>query len=176
MFTANTCTMYSSDINYYFYNMKNPKNPIKVPTSNLNAIKTTHYNKAKPTIILIHGGGGNSTGALITTVRDTVFLKAKKDINIIALDWAPLQKRYDKVTYKACLPIFARMVNTFLNKMGTFGLKLSDLTVAGHSLAGKIMGAIGPQMKGQIQYFVVLEGDSVAKNAAKYVEVYIQNF
>lgn len=162
--------MYASDINYYFYNAQNPKNPIKVPSSNVGSAKNTHFNKAKQSMILIHGG--NSTGPLISTVRDTIFSKAKIDLNLIALDWAPLQQR--NVTFTACLPIFAKMVQNFLNIMQKdFGLKLKDLTIVGHSYAGKILGAIGPQMNGQIQNLVVLEGDSVAKTAAKYVEVNI---
>lgn len=162
--------VHASDLNYYFYNTQNPKAPIKVPTSNPGAIKNTHFNKARKTILLVHGAGGNSSGALITTVRDTVF-RAKMDLNIIALDWGPIVNGCTNYGFLPVLPQLGQMVASFLNSLKSYGLNYGDLTIAGHSVAGKFLGKIGDATKGQVSQMVVLEADSVEKNHARFVQV-----
>lgn len=175
-FTGNTCTIVPEDIVYYFYSLQNPNYPIEVPSINTSAINNTYFNASQKSLILVHGGGGNSFGPLTKTTKDTLF-NASIDINVIALDWSSILKRYNKQTYRYCLTQFGKIVADFLNVMvDEYGLRYSDLTISGHSLAGRILGAIGLTLKGVVHSMVALDSDSIPPEAANFVQVRFFNF
>lgn len=81
----NFSTVNAADIVYYFFNIQNPVKGIGVPAKNPAAIKNTHFNKNKETMVLVHGSGGNTSG-LLTTATTKAISDSKIDMNVIAVD------------------------------------------------------------------------------------------
>lgn len=162
----------TQDLFYYFMNLQNAATPIKVLTDNSNAIKNTHFNGTKDTIFLVHGSGNNGLSALTQIIKNTTF-GAKIDINIIAVDWNTIRKRVtQKADLEACGPIAGNLMADFINVLvNHYGLKLSKLTVVGHSLAGHFISGLAATLKDQIQNIVGVDTSSVKRTDAKFVEV-----
>lgn len=166
--------MKPADIIYYFYSLKNPAAGIGVPQTNPAAIKHTYFDSSKETIILIHGGGGNSTGLLVTATRNAI-VNAKIDMNIIGLDWYQVQLHNNYSQIYDCTTGFGQVVGSFLGTLiKSYGLKTSKLTIVGHSIAGAFCAAIIPHI-GKVKHMVGLETGHIGTEHANYVQVNILN-
>lgn len=174
-FLADACNVNPADIVYYFFNTQNPVSGIGVPAKNPAAIKNTHFDKNKDTIILVHGGGGNTTGLLITATRNAIF-NGKIDMNVIAVDWYNVQLHNDYNKIYDCTAGFGQVVGGFFNTMiSSQGLNTGTLTIVGHSIAGKFCAALSENLKGKVKYMVGLETGGIGTNHANYVEVINKN-
>lgn len=159
-----------------FYSLKNPENPIIVPSDKTGEIKNTHFDASKETIFLVHGGGGNTSGPLVQKVKAAV-AKVKLDVNVIGVDWLGFQNRNQKINVYTCADFFGILVAKFLTVLTKdHGLKLAKMTMVGHSIAGKFMTNIGSQLKGEIRSIVGLETCAISRKDAKFVEVCIYEY
>lgn len=166
-----------ADIEYLFHNLQNPTTPIIVPSNNFATVRNTHFNKAKTTLLLVHGSGGNSSGPLVQKVRAAV-VKAKLDINVIGVEWQQFQLRNSKIDVRNCAQLFGNIVGNFIKAMmKDFGLSLDNLVIVGHSIAGAFCAEIGSAIGNKTRAIVGLETCS-RKDRAKFVEVckYIEIF
>lgn len=153
-----------------FYNIQNPTTPIIVPSNNFTTIKNTHFNKARETLVLIHGSGGDSSGPLVKNVTAAI-AKAKIDVNVIGVEWRKYQLRNPDV--RNCSKLFAKVVGTMLEDLQkNHGLQYSNLVIVGHSIAGGFCGEISVYLKNQVAKIVGLE-TCCTKDRAKFVEVNI---
>lgn len=157
---------------YYFYSLQNPNTPIEVKSDKVDAMKNTHFDSAKDTIILIHGYGDSAQGLLVKTVKNDI-VAAKRDLNIIGLDWSPIWKNnpskdfFTKNAQKA-----GKFIAEFLAVLAKeYRLKYSALTIVGHSAGGPISGAIGASLNGEVKNIVGLDTSGIKKSDAKFVEV-----
>lgn len=114
MFTGAACQFVPDDIKYLFYSLKNPKTPIIVPSNNFAAIKNTHFDKSKETIVLVHGSGGNTSSPLVQNVTATI-AKARMDVNVIAVEWQKFQLHNTDV--RNCAKLFGTIVGSLLEAM-----------------------------------------------------------
>lgn len=160
----------ASDVVYLFYNLKNPSNPIIIPSNRPDEVSKTHFDKSKETILLLHGGGGNSSGPLVQKCRTALF-NAKKDVNVIGIDWQPFQNRNKGINIYDCGKMFGANIGNFLKEMSKkFGLQFSRLSLVGHSIGGGVIGDIGVGIDGQARSIVSLEACTY-KDRAKHVQV-----
>lgn len=164
------CQFFSTDVQYLFYNIQNPENPIILPRNDASLVKRTHFNKAKDTFLLVHGSGGNSSGPLVQKIKSAV-ARAKMDVNLIGLDWLRFGNRNSKLGIYNCSKLLGRMVGDFLKEMAKEdGLQFSRLTMIAHSVAGAITADIGYNLNKQARSTIGLETCSY-KDSAKFVEV-----
>lgn len=169
-----TCLYLPEDIKYLFYNIQNPATPIIVPSNKFNTIKNTHFNKLKPTLFLVHGGGGNTSGPLTQQVR--AYTVAKKiDINLIAVDWLGFQNTWTKRNisdFYSCAPLFAKVVSGFIKELvSNHGLNYNDLAMAGHSIASRFCYETLRDLPKPIKHFMGLESCVVYQMNTKFTEV-----
>lgn len=157
-----------------FYNIENHDKPITVPSNNFSAIKHTHFDKSKPTLFLVHGGGGDTTGPLTQKVRASTVAN-KIDINLIAVDWLGFQKTWKKLNvtdYYGCTPLFGKIVSSFLIEMANkHGLNYDDLSMAGHSIASKFCFDVLKDLPKPIKRFMGLESCAVHRMHTTFSEV-----
>lgn len=172
MFSGATCIYLPEDIKYWFYNVQNPAKPITIPSNNFNTISSTHFNKLKPTLFLVHGGGSNNS--LTELVRAATVAK-KTDINLISVDWLGFQNTWKKrniTNHYDCAPLFGKVVSGFLLEMiNKHGLKYDDLSMTGHSLASKFCYEVLRILPKPIKQFVGLESCAVSGMNTQFTEV-----
>lgn len=157
---------------YYFYSLQNPDKPVEVKSNNIDAIKKTHFNGSKETLILIHGWFDTASGLLVQTVKKEI-IAGNHDINLIGLDWSPIWRNtsnhepWEIKSGKA-----GRFIADFLGVLARdYGLKYSKLTITGHSAGGPVSAGIGSALDGQVKRIVALDTENVTKSEAKFVEV-----
>lgn len=171
LFTDPRCQYIPSDISYLFYSLKNPDKPDLIPSDKFDGIKNAHFDASKETIFLVHGGGGNTSGPLVLEVK-AAMVKAKLDINVVAVDWRAFQNRNKAINVYTCADLFGILVAKFLTALAKDrGLKYSKTTMVGHSIAGRFMTNIGAQLKGELRAMIGLETCVMNKKDAKFVEV-----
>lgn len=157
---------------YYFYSLQNPNNPVEVKSDKVDTMKNTHFESSKDTMILIHGYGDSAQGLLVKTVKNDI-LDAKRDINIVGLDWSPIWKNNpSKDFFTKNAHLAGKFIAEFLEVLvKNYGLKLSKLTIVGHSAGGPISGAIGASLNGEVKNIVGLDTRGINKTDAQFVEV-----
>lgn len=159
------------DIAYYFYNLQNAEIPVEVLSNDTKAIKNTHFDGSKETMILVHGGGDSAKGLLVKTVKNSI-LGAKIDMNVIGLDWSLIQKHNTGKNVYACAKRAGEIIADFLDVLvKDHGLKFSKLSFVGHSAAGPFCAAVGSTLKGELKTIVGLDTSGIRKEDAKFVEV-----
>lgn len=160
------------DMTYYFYSLQNPDTPVEVKSNTVDAVKKTHFDASKDTIILIHGYGDSAQGLLVKVVKNDI-VAAKQDLNIIGLDWSPIWKNNPAGDFfKKNAPIAGKFIAQFLGVLSkSYGLKYSKLTIVGHSAGGPISGAIGLNLDGEVKNIVGLDTSGINKTDAQFVEV-----
>lgn len=168
-FTAQTCNYVPTDIEYLFYSLRNPERPISIASNRPDLVRNTHFNKARDTILLVHGSG--SGDALINKTRAAI-VRAKIDVNIIGINWQPFQQRNRNINIYNCSKMFGKIVGDFLKDMQkSNGLNFGTLNIVGHSIAGAFTADIGLNINSQARSIFGLETCSY-KNTAKFVEVF----
>lgn len=126
----------------------------------------------KPTLFLVHGGGGDTTGPLTQEVRNATVDVNKIDINIIAMDWLAFQNRQKNMSIYDCSNLFGTVGATFIKEMqANHGLDLNKLTIVGHSIASRFCEQITKRLNGLIKSFMGLESCAIGKDMAQLVQV-----
>lgn len=167
-----TCIYIPADINYLFYNIQNPIKPISVPSNKFDVISSTHFNKLKPTLVLVHGGGKNNS---LTELVRAATVGKNTDINLISVDWLGFQNTWKKrniTNHYDCAPLFGKVMSGFLIEMVTkHGLNYNTLSMTGHSLASKFCFQVLKNLPRPIKHFVGLESCAVAGMNTNFTEV-----
>lgn len=117
---------------------------------------------------MVHGGG--TPIPLIQKIRKAV-VAARRDVNVIGINWYAFQIRNNKFDIHNCSKMFGKIIGDFLKSMEkNNGLSFDKLTIVGHSIGGGFSADIGYNINSQAKSIVGLETCSY-KNAAKFVEV-----
>lgn len=159
---------------YIFYSIDNVNKDVEVKSNNINAVKNTKFNGAKPTLIIIHGYYGNGRTSFTTGVVKAM-ASGHHDWNLISLDWEPIWKNNDMNVVISTTPTIGQYIATFLKELSSkFSLNISKLQIVGHSYGGYIAAKAGSALGGQLEAVIGLDPyPGLAPSDAKRVEVSI---
>lgn len=102
---------------------------------------------------LIHGFTDTYPGNLLTNgrgwIQHSIHNWAKRGVNVCAVDWGrlSLEKLNYFVVSQKNTPRVVDYLTTILLRFELLGVRLSDTTIAGHSLGAQIAGRIGITLK-----------------------------
>lgn len=134
-------------IEFYLYTRRTQKKPEKLDVLDSEAFYYTHFNRANPTKIIIHGFGGGRNFSPSPDLREAYFTKG--DYNIIIVD-------YSSAVREPCLsqmewgPRFgslcvAQLVKYIANHPR--GVPPDSLHLIGYSVGAHIAGLVANQLK-----------------------------
>lgn len=170
---TDSCNTVPTDIVYHFYNLQNANTPVIVNSNNPDGLTKTHFNGSKESIFLVHGSGDKATGVLVQSVKDAIF-GAKKDMNVVGIDWSALRKKNGADKIVGCGPTGGKFIVDFLSQLvKRYNMKYSMVSFVGHSLAGPFCSAVGSLLKGELKSIVGMDCGIIKKSDAKFVEVSI---
>ncbi|XP_059172418.1 pancreatic lipase-related protein 2-like [Physella acuta] len=114
----------------------------------LDTIMKTGFDMTLKTVFIIHGFATTMYKAWVPVMKQTFLLK--EDMNVFILDWADavIPPHYDRAVDN--MFIVGQMVANLILRMETFGLRLDDLHLIGHSLGAHLAGDIGRRLGGRI--------------------------
>lgn len=171
----------SPKVGYYLYTSSNPNSPQEINPDNAASLKSSNFNKAHPTRIIIHGWQNNYQSDVNVVLRSAYL--ATGQFNVICVDWSD---KAETINYAASVlrvsgvgKLVANFID-FLNKEG--GMSFSSLILNGHSLGAHVSGFAGKNVKnGRISQITGLDpaypgfsydkpADRLNQNDAAYVE------
>lgn len=163
--------MNETELKYFFYNLQNANAPIEIQWNATNEIKKTYFNASKHTVLLIHGFGDYGNGTMVEIIKNQI-VAAKRDVNIIGIDWSPLWIYYNDREILNELKMAGWYCSVFFKTLkNSFNLDFTKLTVAAHSIGGSIAAYLGFYLFGEIQYMVGLDTNGINKSHAQYITV-----
>ncbi|XP_075159004.1 phospholipase A1-like [Haematobia irritans] len=170
----------TGDVKFYLYTSDNPSTAEELFIGNEDSVKKSHFEKSRPTRIIIHGWGGSYTSTPNKPIREAYL--SKDNYNVISVDW----NAYSELNYisaRAKVPIVGEDVAEFIDFLNQkFGMSFSNLVVIGHSLGAHVAGYCGKNVKrGTLEAIVGLDPayplysyenteTRLASTDAKYVE------
>ena len=167
-------------VHFYLYTRQiDSRKPQVLLLNNVAALKASDFNPKRPTKIVTHGWMNSLKSRACTSIRDA-YLK-HGDYNVIVVDWSSISYRPYIWASRRVLMI-SQYLSQMINFLETQGMKLSQLTIAGHSLGAHIAGLSARFAKGEVHYVVAMDpalpnfitataGQRVSREDAKYVQV-----
>uniref|UniRef100_A0A1I8NWW3 Lipase domain-containing protein n=1 Tax=Stomoxys calcitrans TaxID=35570 RepID=A0A1I8NWW3_STOCA len=135
----------TGDVKFYLYTRDNANTAQELFINNEDSVKKSHFEKSRPTRIIIHGWGGSYTSTPNKPIREAYL--SKDNYNIISVDW----NAYSKLNYvsaRAKVPVVGEDVAEFVDFLNAkFGMSFSNLVVIGHSLGAHVAGYCGKRVK-----------------------------
>ncbi|XP_076666410.1 pancreatic triacylglycerol lipase-like [Andrena cerasifolii] len=165
---------------FYLYTRQiDSKKPQVLQLNNVATLKASDFNPKRPTKIVTHGWMNSHRSRACTSIRDA-YLK-HGDYNIIVVDWSSISLRPYIWASRRVLMI-GQYISQMIDFLEAHGMKLSQLTVAGHSLGAHIAGLSARFAKREVHYVVAMDpalpnfitataGQRVSRDDAKYVQV-----
>ncbi|XP_055306664.1 lipase member H-like, partial [Sitodiplosis mosellana] len=146
-----------NDVEINLYTLKNPTEPQILVINDTNSIEESHFNRNVPTRIFIHGF--QSKGELKTSLTEAYFLKGKKNVNLIGVNWEKASRTFNYLAASRYVEKIGTRAAEFVDFMvDNKIIKLTDLTVIGFSLGAHIAGITGKRVRsGKIPKIVGLD-------------------
>ncbi|KAJ8916045.1 hypothetical protein NQ315_010913 [Exocentrus adspersus] len=143
------------DLTYHFFSRGDSNRGVVVKTSNIEVLENTGFSPKKDTLFIIHGWMLNHEAELNDYVRDAIF--SKHDINIFVVDWSPVAAR-NYISAKGAVTKVGEHIGNFVRALASrYGLRISDVSLAGHSLGAHIAGGAGAALNGEVDHIVGLD-------------------
>ncbi|KAL0803309.1 hypothetical protein ABMA28_017219 [Loxostege sticticalis] len=137
---------------YHLFTRENPRVSQPILTGNQQSLTRSNFNARRTTVFVLHGWGGRVTGNSMTTL--IAALLASQDLNVIGVDWS-VGARPDPNFYNALAS--GQSVARFINWLGSFGVRGSNVVIIGYSLGGQQAGMIGRYTNERISYISALD-------------------
>ncbi|XP_015439837.1 PREDICTED: pancreatic triacylglycerol lipase-like [Dufourea novaeangliae] len=164
---------------FSLYTRRTVHRPERLFPNDVRRLRNSHFDPKRPTKIIAHGWKNSKVGGSISLVRDA-FLQ-HGDYNIIGVDWSDITKEEYRWAQQRVLMV-GQYTAKLINFLQTHGLKLSQLTVIGHSLGGHVAGLAARYTNGTVDSVVALDpalpkfgnhgpGQTVSRGDAACVEV-----
>ncbi|CAH1106054.1 unnamed protein product [Psylliodes chrysocephalus] len=145
-----------SDIEFFFYSVKNPINGYLTNISNSENVAQTNFSKEKDTVFCIHGWLDKVSSGNCGSIKDN--LLQKNDVNVFLVYWDKIANNWLYPVAFSQVESLGHIVATSLkNFMNTSGLDLGKTIMVGHSLGAHISGVAGAALDGQIDQIVALD-------------------
>lgn len=131
-----------TDIDFHLYTPNNPNDSQIIAIGDIDALQRSSFNPQAPTIIIIHGWGGDIRDGTIQWLRREYL--AKGSYNIIGVDWSKggSTPNYATARYRVAETGFA-IADLILFLVNTTGARPSTFLPIGFSLGGQVVGFIG---------------------------------
>lgn len=131
------------DLVYRLFTVANPTTP-QVITHNMDTVRNSNWNSARPTRFLIHGWNGgnniNSSGSL-----RNAFLN-NGDFNVVTVDWGAGGNTPNYLAARQRVGITGQAIATLINTLVQNGFTTHDrVNVVGHSLGAHVAGHTGKE-------------------------------
>lgn len=136
-----TCTFFSAerDVIFELFTPKNPTEPQILKINDVKSVKNSNFDKKLVTRILIHGW--LSDGQLTSDFADAYFVKGKKKVNLIAVNWQKGSNDFNYFGARRRVNEVGKHVAMFINFLrNKFLMNVSTLNIVGHSLGAHISG------------------------------------
>ncbi|XP_033322503.2 pancreatic triacylglycerol lipase-like [Megalopta genalis] len=168
---------------FYLYTKANPTKSQKLILNDVDALKKSHFDPKKPTMMVTHGWINSESSSAFRLIRDAYLQHG--DYNVIAIDWSTITLRpYIWATKRVVM--VGQYSASMIDFLQSQGMDLSQLTLVGHSLGGHVAGLSAYYAKGRVEYVVALDpalpefqsaikGARVSRDDAKYVAVIHSN-
>lgn len=134
-------------INFYLYTRRTQKSPEKLNVLDPESFYYTHFNRAHPTKIVIHGFGGGRNLSPSPDIRDAYFQNS--DYNIIIVDYGSAVKE-PCLSQMEWAPRFGSLCIAQLVKyisQHPRGVPPDDMHLIGYSVGAHIAGLIANHLK-----------------------------
>ncbi|KAJ8928299.1 hypothetical protein NQ314_019154, partial [Rhamnusium bicolor] len=145
----------ASDITYHYFSRGNPDSGIEVTINDVSVLNNTDFSASRDTLVLIHGWRSNNASTMNLNVRESVL--SQDDVNVIVVDWNPAAGR-NYISAKSSVVPVGNYIASFIQALvSTYGLQLSRIACAGHSLGAHVCGAAGAVLNGLLHHIVGLD-------------------
>ncbi|XP_059222465.1 pancreatic triacylglycerol lipase-like, partial [Stomoxys calcitrans] len=141
---------------FYLYTPDNPNTAQLLFTNNKDSVTNSHFEKSRPTRIIIHGWHSDYTSTPNIPIREAYL--SEGDYNIISVDWNDYSK-LNYITARANVPVVGDEVAQFIDFLNAeFDMSFSNLVVIGHSLGAHVAGYCGKSVtRGTLDAIVGLD-------------------
>ncbi|KAJ8969509.1 hypothetical protein NQ317_017999, partial [Molorchus minor] len=143
-----------SDLTYYFYNKGIPSTPVDVKYDNIEPLRK-YFRAAKDTVFIIHGWKNSYQSDVNVLIKRAIL--AHYDVNLIVVDWSVIASR-NYVSAKWAVTEVGKFVSDFIKALESkFGMQISKVRMAGHSLGAHVSGNAGAALQGQVDHIVGMD-------------------
>ncbi|KAJ8916054.1 hypothetical protein NQ315_010922 [Exocentrus adspersus] len=144
-----------TDITYHFFNQRDPLVGVDIKSNNIDALRNTRFSASRESLFVIHGWKNNNESDVNYHVREAIL--EKHNINLFVVDWSPVAgKNY--VSAKGSVVKVGQHIANFVKSLASrYGLRVSTVSLVGHSLGAQIAGNAGAALNGEVDHIVGLD-------------------
>lgn len=145
------------DVRILLTTRQNINNPQVLQFRNLDSVRGSHYNPARPTRVLIHGFWEDDTSDI--KVETSAELLRYYDFNVLFIDWSEGSRTINYIAAAGRVPTVGQFTASYLDFLHENSLlNFQRLSVVGFSLGAHIAGMVGKNTRrGRVQYILGLD-------------------